>query len=315
MILFDIKDPSEFEKSSDCSSFKRAEAVGATNTDLGLQVWPVLKRGFPLTTLFEEDKLIDSVNGITRVWSFDDTDTLADPLVDPDSASFQAKCDSLVCARKADRSSFAKPQGVVVNPTSNTIKINADTLCNGQTGFECHVFIEHLKLSKTQLLIENGTRPVVLHLEKPQGDSYNSNLSGQIQLTGSSKLCGVTSGTICNQKPERLIITANAGQTGMSCNATSHVLSFEGSSLPHAFIHLPQGTVRPSGDSTIHGVIWAHSICANDGNIHLITEDANGTVVRAADELWNWSDDGFAGYGRMVTRGIRGTGLDTFKRW
>jgi hypothetical protein len=157
---------------------------------------------------------------------------------------------------------------------------------------------------------------VVLHLERPQGDSVDSNLSGRIQLSDTSELCGVNSGSSsCNGQPERLVITANAGQTGMACNADTHVVSFEGDSLPHAFIHLPKGTVRPSGDAKLHGVIWAHSICAKDGNIQLVTEDASGTVVRAADSLWGWSDQGFPGYGRMVTRGIRGTGLDTFRRW
>ena len=94
-----------------------------------------------------------------------------------------------------------------------------------------------------------------------------------------------------------------------------HVVGFEGNSLPHAFIHLPKGTVRPTDDAKLHGVIWAHSICAAGGNIQLVTEDSGGTVVRTADSLWGWSDQGFPGYGRMVTRGIRGTGLDTFRRW
>ena len=101
----------------------------------------------------------------------------------------------------------------------------------------------------------------------------------------------------------------------MNCEADSTVLSFEGDNLPHALVHLPKGTVRPTADAKLHGLIWAHSICANNGAIQLVTEDSDGTVVRAADELWQWSDQGFPGYGRMVTRGIRGTGLDTFRRW
>ena len=316
MILLDVTDASKFDTSSECSQSKLAEAVDANNQELGLKVWPVLKRGFPLTTLFEKDKLIDSEDGAPRVWSFDDTPTPADPAQYPDSASFQSQCvDSVVCTRQANSDEFTTPGDVEINTASKTITIKSGVLCKGQPGFECHVFIEHLKLSSTQLLIETGERPIVLHLEKPQGDAVNSNLSGQIKLTGTSKLCGTTGGSSCNGKPERLIITANAGQTGMACDASTHVLSFEGETLPHAFIHLPRGTVRPSADSTLHGVIWAHSICAKDGRIHLVTEDSGSTVVRAADDLWKWSDEGFPGYGRMVTRGIRGTGLDTFRRW
>ena len=317
MIILDVKDASAFDTSSECSQSSRAAAVDANNQELGAKVWPVLKRGFPLTSLFEKDKLIDSVDGVARVWSFDDTSAPADPDLNPDSASFQAQCtDSVVCTRQANSDEFTTPQGVEVDEASKRIKIKSNVLCKDQTGFECHVFIEHMKLSATQLLIESGQRPVVLHLEKPQGDAINSNLSGQIKLTGTSKLCGVTGeSTSCNGKPERLVITANAGQTGMACNASTHVLSFEGDTLPHAFIHLPRGTVKASADSKLHGVIWAHSICAKDGGIHLVTEDSNSTVVRAADDLWEWSEEGFPGYGRMVTRGIRGTGLDTFRRW
>ena len=316
IILLDVKDESAFDTATECSQSARKSAVGANNQEIGSKVWPVLKRGFPLTTLFEKDKLIDSDDGTARVWSFDDTPAPADPVLDPDSASFQARCiDSVVCNRKANSNIFTTPQEIEVNNNTKTITINSNVLCKNQSGFECHVFIEHLKLSSTQLLIETGQRPIVLHLEKPQGDTINSNLSGQIKLTGTSKLCGTTGGSTCNGKPERLVITANAGQTGMACNASTHVLSFEGETLPHAFIHLPRGTVRTSADSKIHGVIWAHSICAKDGSIHLVTEDSNSTVVRAADNLWKWSEDGFAGYGRMVTRGIRGTGLDTFRRW
>ena len=316
MILLDVKDASAFDTSSECSESALKSAVDANNQEIGSKVWPVLKRGFPLTTLFEKDKLIDSVDGAARIWSFDDTPAPADPDLDPDSASFQAQCiNSVVCTRLANSDEFKTPEGVEINNASKTISIKSDVLCKDQSGFECHVFIEHLKLSSTQLLIETGQRPVVLHLEKPQGDAINSNLSGQIKLTGTSKLCGTTGGSSCNGKPERLVITANAGQTGMACNASTHVLSFEGDTLPHAFIHLPRGTVRPSADSKLHGVIWAHSICAKDGSIHLVTEDSSSTVVRATDDLWKWSEEGFAGYGRMVTRGIRGTGLDTFRRW
>ena len=45
--------------------------------------------------------------------------------------------------------------------------------------------------------------------------------------------------------------------------------------------------------------------------------DTNGSssVVRDLNDLWGWENKNFPGYGQMVTRGIRGSGLDTFRRW
>ena len=316
LILLDVKDASKFDSDAECSKSTRANAVGADNPEIGLKVWPVLRRGFPLTSLFEKDKIIDKTDEKIRIWSFDDSESGIDPSENPASASFQSQCqESPVCTRKAGESEFTVPSDINIDKELNTIKLDATNICKGQPGFECHVFVEHINLTKTRLLIATGARPVVLHLEKPQGDNFNSNLSGRIQLSKNSQLCGVTTGTSCNKMPERLVITANAGQTGMLCNADKHVLSFEGNSLPHAFIHLPKGTVETTAPAQIHGVIWAHSICATGGAIHLVTEDSDSTVVRAVDNLWKWSEEGFPGYGRMVTRGIRGTGLDTFQRW
>ena len=68
----------------------------------------------------------------------------------------------------------------------------------------------------------------------------------------------------------------------------------------------------------MRGVIWANSFCSQDNEINLITDRVDGgegSVTKAAEELWQWSIDGFIGYGRTVARGIRGTALDTFRRW
>jgi hypothetical protein len=318
LVVINEDESSAYQETNSCSPSTLANRVGSTSTDLGLKVWPTLKRGLPLTSLFEKDQLIDRQDNQTRVWSFDDsTIDSIDPEEEPGRASFHAQCTgSPVCTRLADSDTFSIPNGVEIDSENNTITIDGGSICKGQSGFECHLYVEHLNLDNTKLHIENSSRPVVIHLERPQQDNVNSNLSGRIELAGTSEFCGVNSGSSsCNGKPERFVITANAGQTGMACNANTHVVSFEGDNLPHAFIHLPKGTVRPTGNGKLHGVIWAHSICAGDGNIQLVTEDSSGTVVRAADSLWGWSDQGFPGYGRMVTRGIRGTGLDTFRRW
>ena len=37
------------------------------------------------------------------------------------------------------------------------------------------------------------------------------------------------------------------------------------------------------------------------------------SIIESAQTLWGWKPE--QGYGRMVLRGIRGTGLDVFKRF
>ena len=50
--------------------------------------------------------------------------------------------------------------------------------------------------------------------------------------------------------------------------------------------------------------------------IHVKHQSKWDTIVQRANDNWGWlSRFNYAGYGRMVTRAIRGTSLDTFERW
>jgi len=319
-ILLDVDAASAVDVGRCNDTAYKASLVNATASDLGEKVWPTLNRGLPLPTLFEQDKSIDTdANDEVRIWSFDDSSETDNRTAANESFHTICPDEEIVCVRQQNSLSFSTPTGISV--ANGVITIHAEDICKNQDGFECHLYVEHLDLRRTRLLIENSTRPVVLHLEKPLNDAVNPNLSGMIQLRSGSVLCGVNSGsTDCNKQPERLVISAGAGNTGMACNDMPHTLRWEGntlanSSLPHAIIHLPRGVVKPFGDAALNGVIWAHSICAGSGDIQLITETSNGSVINAANTLWQWSDKGFPGYGRMVTRGIRGSGFDTFRRW
>ena len=321
LILLSLGDPTEYKLPGKCSPSSLQLAVGSTNFDIGYKIWPTWKRGLPMTSLFDQGGNRDQEGGKTRIWSFDDTGAIATDETELSTQTFMENCeDSIVCTREASSATLEAPQNIDVNldtTGARAIKLRSQDICKGQDNdLECHIYIEHLKLSNTKLLIDTQTRPVVIHLGVPEADNAEVNMSGNLELGPNSLLCG-TNGTseTCNGKPERLIIMSNTGQTGMACNSNENVLSFAGNSLPHAFIHLPRGTVRTTAESTIHGIIWAHSICAKDNKITLITENNDGTVVRATNQLWNWEKKGFPGYGRMVTRGIRGTGIDTFRRW
>ena len=132
----------------------------------------------------------------------------------------------------------------------------------------------------------------------------------------SLRFCGVDNGsTQCNEKPERFILASSAGSDALNCNANAHVLNFSGSTLPHAIVLMQKGTVKTSGATTLHGLLWAQNICTNTSTFTLKSASSGQSVVQEAKTLWQWEEKGFAGYGQMVVRGIRGTGLDTFRRW
>ncbi|MDA7677065.1 hypothetical protein N8563_00945 [bacterium] len=315
-ILLDVSNPTPYQVSGDCQ--KLLEKVGATNIKLESRIWPVLDRGLPTTDLFSSesdptapDRTKDKMNSASstiRVWSFDDSETPMNP-----------RCNQTACVRGEDSDEFVVPEGI--NADAKTIIIEQDDICSGSTSFECHIYIEHMNLNESKVLIETGSqsspRPVVIHLELPNRDSTRvDDISGNIVLGSNSKFCGINNGsTNCNQKPERFVISSAAGSDDLSCEATSHVLDFSGNSFPHAVVHLRKGTLRPSGNATLHGVIWAQNICTSDTQFTLETSESNKPVVEAMYELWGWRDKGFPGYGQMVVRGIRGTGLDTFRRW
>lgn len=313
-ILHDVSSAAPFQTSNGCSDSNLLALTRATNDTLAPLIWPVLDRGLPLMSLFKIDEAKDTMENEpskTRVWNFDDSG----------SEEFIDRCgnETIACVRREDQDSYSPPKGI--DQSTSQIVLKQKDICIGSDSFECHMYIEHINLNKTELLIETGSdsnaRPIVLHLELPETNSAQTLYSsGNITLNGTSLLCGVNNGALsCNEKPERLVIGAAAGTDDLSCDEDVHVLNFAGNSLPHAMVLLRQGTVKTSSEATTHGIIWAQNICTGDHKFTLKTSDSSGSVVEAANNLWNWPDKGFPGYGQMVIRGIRGTGLDTFRRW
>ena len=201
------------------------------------------------------------------------------------------------------------------------------------------MYIEHMKLENTKVYIENNKRAVVLHLELPPNDSkFKSGVStGRIELSGNSQLCGVNSGNgklQCNNKPESFVISQTNGSESLDCdeerlqgngngNELQSILSIAGNSLPAAWVSLRTGTFTLSGNANMNGVVWANSFCSQNNGLSLSTKSSDGgkgSVVQAADEQWKWKADGVmeansAFLGRTIARGIRGSGLDMFRRW
>ncbi|MDB4654872.1 hypothetical protein OAE53_00725 [bacterium] len=319
------------------------------------QVWPInintTRRGvsgMPPSNLFEKDPVKDTTTsrGKIRMWSFDDSapapgDRDGDGAIDlkTDGTPFlypALPCGEKVCVRDADQTDTGdygitdsgdfrtlEEEGINIDPDGSVITLKTDILCNQSNQFDCHVYLDHVNLSNKKIHIEtNDSRSVVLHLEQPVAYPNDPNFSRAITLSGAAKLCSVNPGsTTCNGNPEQLVIMASGGSAPAdACNTTVRSLSFKDDNLPYALLYLPTGTIRPN-NATLSGLAWASSICVVDENnepatFTLNTSQSGIPIVQRANDNWGWlSRFNYPGYGRMVTRAIRGTSLDTFERW
>ena len=316
-VLLNVNSADRYLTANGCLPSNLLEDVGVSNTNDNLKnrVIPILEKGLPTSNLWNlgltQDQASDSDK--VRIWSFDDTDSLED-------------CDAIACNREST-SAEADEYDDLDESTGSVIRLSASELCKG-TGNDCHIFVEHINLTSTRLLIEtSANRPVVLHLEYPGTSTVapsEPGITGSINLGIGAQLCGVDAGSdICNGKPEQLIILSAAPKPsgvrscGVSPVSDKYVLAFEGDSLPAASVHLIPGIVKTGTSRTsLNGLIWADGICTDAGPFTLVSgTSGDSTVVRDLNEQWDWESQNFPGYGQMVTRGIRGTGLDTFRRW
>jgi len=319
------------------------------------QVWPInintTRRGvsgMPPSNLFEKDPVKDTTTsrGKIRMWSFDDSapapgdrdgDGAIDLKADGTPILYPAlPCGEKVCVRDADQTDTGdygitdsgdfrtlEEEGINIDPDGSVITLKTNILCNQSNQFDCHVYLDHVNLSNKKIYIEtNDSRSVVLHLEQPVAYPNDPNFSRAITLSGAAKLCSVNPGsTTCNGNPEQLVIMASGGSAPAdACNTTVRSLSFKDDNLPYALLYLPTGTIRPN-NATLSGLAWASSICVVDENnepatFTLNTSQSGIPIVQRANDNWGWlSRFNYPGYGRMVTRAIRGTSLDTFERW
>ncbi|KZR84539.1 hypothetical protein [Synechococcus sp. MIT S9504] len=335
--------------------------VGATNPDLSgadsdNQIWPInideTKRGIsglPPANLFEKDRINDTTSdsdGDTiRIWSFDDSppapgdrdgDDLndIDPLTGEEILYPPLPCGEVICVRDADQTNASdfrtlSEEGINLDQSGGKIKLTKNILCNNSNNFDCHVHLDHVRLSSTKLHFEpSESGAIVLHLDQPVSYPNNLNLNQAIHLSGSAELCAATSNN-CSTKPEQLVIMAASGEAPATnaCYRTAQSVVFTGETLPYALLYLPTGIVRPN-NATLTGLVWASSICVvkdedaladedtSTPSFDLTTEQNGISVVQSANTHWGWTERfNYPGYGRKVTRAIRGTSLDVFERW
>ena len=305
--------------SSFISGGNETKSIPGTNGSEKLPlIWPVINRGIPGASIFNHRGVADkNVAGI-RVWSFDDSD----------SNSRGINCSQVACTRNEMDKSLNDITNAPITASGDTITIKENEICTTEPNpIACHMYVEHINLRKTTIHIENSTRPVVLHLLSPNTDREDipspiKISTGSIILRENAKVCGVDRGnSLCNAKPQQLIITNNESDGDFTniCSSKYGLLEFGGNRLPAAWIALQSGTVRLNTDTTIRGVIWSQNLCAENFNLTLKTNnkvDPTISIVEDAETSWEWRKQNlWGGHGRQTIRGIRGSGMDLFEKF
>ena len=312
----------------DCNTSRMIKRLGGssiTESDLSSRIWPVIDKEQPPTSLFETKGIKDIYPGqpsTIRAWRINDTK------INP-----PGNCqDTVICQRPITEQLYQKTSKVEVKTSlkkkgkeltaTTTIRLNEQDICEGKTG-DCHIYVDEINISRSKLLIENESRPVVIHLlgsSSTQGQLKSKHQSsGVISLGEHSLICGVDKkGSDCNNKPERLIITTESKESPKRCNTTDHHLIMNGNSLPAALVLMRKGTVSLANDAGLNGIIWTDSYCSKNHQLKFKSDKSGRSlskILKRASELWRWDEKGFAGYGRNTTRGIRGTSLDQSQRF
>ncbi len=320
--------------SKDCKTSKLVARISnKPNSQLQKKVWPVTNQNLysnSTKTLFELKGNVDrrSANSQKRIWRIDDKNSWPGGKDYRQSVCYDAR--GVIWAGKYFKICERLDDGLSPIVNDKTIKasynypyiesdivLTQDEFCPNKIG-DCHIYIEHLNLTKTNLYIENDKRPVVLHLVTPKEGQVNQRGSkGLFNLSNNALLCGVNQGKkTCNKKPERLIVVSDhdlkSPNKDTSCSSKSYPLKIAGSSLPHAFLMLRKGSVELTANTKLNGAIWSHNICANNNDLRVTIPSK---FMEKMYDMWDWKNKNFAGLGRSISRAIRGSGYDTFQRF
>ena len=310
-----------------CNPFRIAYQLGIRRYSTANRVWPLSSTTdadleFPSAGIFDQqtsiDRLGSNAKAERRIWSIDDSRSRrCDGSRPPRGSSGDA-----ICTRGETQSRWVSMDSRSTVQRSggriSQITLHSEDICQSDPSKPCALWIENIKLTRgATLSVETsgagGARPVVLRMLRPQES---------IELT-SGQLCQASyrpgqSGPLPCQNPNQskanqLVILGTGGTKTTSCSNSGQRLSFGGMALPSALVVLPQGTVSVQRPSALRGLVWAHNICA-DGGLYLSTTEPGGqSVIQGFKDTW--SPDESLSFGRTVTKGVRGTGLDMFVRW
>ena len=246
----------------------------------GIGVWPVFGQSLPGSGWFDANIETDKNSlGGERVW----------------------QCDDSGCNYSAD-----------VEVSGSVIRMPESKICVGNTaGRPCRVAIKSIDLASRTLMVEVQSRPVIFLI------SYG----GYINLYGAGRICPVNAGsTSClTSNPERFVIYSGSVDDTVNCSAVpvfgDSFVSIAGSSLPSAFVVLPEVTFRATSAVVMSGVIWADQICAPSGltlSYGTATPGPGPGVLARASSLYSFPTS--APVGRYWI-GARGTTVDPLQPW
>ena len=323
--LLDSAGAARFGVAGACNAASLGAALGSSNATTQTKLWPLVGTDFPSPGQFDQLAAIDQVSGSSpsqrRVWNIDDKRSTTCSGGSPGTTGATGEA---ICTRGESSATWSSGETAATVKRSGgagssitAITLHADNICGGSTGSQpCLIWLESLQLRNgATLSIETassqGARPVILRLLRPQET---------INLT-SGKLCqadfaaSATSTLPCSSsaKAENLAIVASNGDSATNCSSATQTLKFGGTSLPAALVLMPQGTVSISAAATMNGLLWAGNICASPGIALSTTNTGGSSIIDGFKTTWKWDDS--LTFGRTVTRGIRGTGLDLFRRW
>ena len=324
LILWHVDQNNASTIKKDCNTLnivKRLGGISAATSELPSRIWPVIDTQQPPSSLFENEGIKDTYpdkQSTIRAWRINDTQ-----LNPPGNCK-----NSIICQRGINDNFYQEPTKIEVTislkrvgrklQVTPTIHLKEQDVCEGKEG-DCHIFVDEINIKGSEFLIENESRPVVIHLLGSGSTQGEQQSSGIISLGENALICGVNKDKrTCNNKPERLVISTESRQSPNRCKTTDHHLIMNGNSLPAAVVLMRKGTVSLANDSVLNGIIWTDNFCSNNYRLEFTKDESGQSLAKnlqEANSLWKWSKKGFAGYGRQTTRGIRGTGMDQFQRF
>ena len=322
--LIDTAGASRFGVAGACNPSALGSALGSSNANLQTKLWPLQGSDFPSPGMFDQLAALDQVSGTNpsqrRIWNIDDKRSTTCS----GGALSNGSSGDAICTRGETSSTWTGAESAAsvkrsggVGSSITAITIHADTICGGTgTTQPCLIWMESIQLRNgATLSIETasngGARPVVLRLLRPQ-ETINLT-SGKLCQADFSASASIPLPCSSNPKAENLAIVASNGDSASSCTTATQTLKFGGSSLPAALVLMPQGTVAISAAASMNGLLWAGNICAAPGLAISSNNTTGSSIIDGFKSLWKW--DSSLTFGRTVTRGIRGTGLDLFRRW
>jgi len=308
-----------FRSGNQCSLSSLGNSTGSYHWDTRSRVWPIRNKTIPVG-LFNGQFIAQDNHPYrsgTRVWEIH-----SDPK--------QTQCKRSVCIAWKSGNRFGNWENgesyTTVERTSpgnssseaKRISIHSEKLCTNNQQKACQLQINSITLKKNAVLAietknSRGPRPVLLGISDQAVIDLQQ---GQVcQASYSPQSSGHQN---CDKKadPTNLIIITAGQKEITTCSSHQRpMLKIGSGALPAALIAMPGGTVHATGTTKINGMIWADSICANQGITLDTSSTNNSNKSLIADFRAKWDPDDTQAFGRIVNRAIRGTGLDSFQQW